>query len=152
MPANSLAVPHLEQSGEGDCLPACAAMILAYLQEPVDVTRIARLLGTQEFGSIASRIQKLAEWNYEVVYQSGSLARLRDLIAADVPPIAFVWTGDLPYWAINTPHAVVVIGLDNDNVYVNDPAVSISPQSISVGDFLLAWAEFDNRYATITRH
>jgi ABC-type bacteriocin/lantibiotic exporter with double-glycine peptidase domain len=127
-------------------------MILAYLQEPVDVARIAHLLGTQEFGSIASHIHHLTEWNYEVVYRSGSLARLRDLIAVAVPPIAFIWTGDLPYWAINTPHAVVVVGLDNDNIYVNDPAVSVSPQSISIGDFLLAWAEFDNRYATITRH
>jgi ABC-type bacteriocin/lantibiotic exporter with double-glycine peptidase domain len=151
MPANCLAVPHLEQSAEGDCLPTCAAMILAYLQQPVDVTRIARLLGTEEFGSIASHIHRLVEWGYEIIYQSGSLARLRDLIAAGTPIIAFVWTGDLPNWTVNTPHAVVVIGLDDDTVWVNDPAITAAPQSVSVGDFLLAWAEFDNRYATITR-
>jgi hypothetical protein len=126
-------------------------MTLAYLHEPVDITRITRLLDTQEFGSVASRIHRLADWGYNVTYQSGSLARLRDLIAAATPPIAFVWTGDLPYWTVNTPHAIVIVGLDDETVWVNDPAVPAAPQSIPLGDFLLAWAEFDNRYATITR-
>jgi ABC-type bacteriocin/lantibiotic exporter with double-glycine peptidase domain len=151
MPASCLPVPHLEQSAEGDCLPTCIAMILAYLHGPVDVTRIARLLDTQEFGSVASRIHRLTEWNYEVTYQSGSLARLRTCLDAAMPVIAFVWTGDLPYWSINTPHAIVVVAVNDETVQVNDPAMSVAPQSIPVGDFLLAWAEFDNRYATITR-
>jgi ABC-type bacteriocin/lantibiotic exporter with double-glycine peptidase domain len=151
MPTNCLPVPHLEQITDGDCLPACVAMVLAYLQEPVDLERVARLLATQEFGSLAPNIRKVAEWGYAVTYQSGSLAMLRDLIAAAVPPIAFVWTGDLPYWSLNTPHALVIIGLDVDTVWVNDPAFPAAPQSIPVGDFLLAWAEFDNRYAAITR-
>lgn len=42
-------------------------------------------------------------------------------------------------------------GLDDDTVWVNDPAFPAAPQTIPVGDFLLAWAEFDNRYAAITR-
>jgi ABC-type bacteriocin/lantibiotic exporter with double-glycine peptidase domain len=151
MPATCLPVPHLEQSADGDCLPTCIAMILAYLHEPVDVARIARLLDTEEFGSIASRIHRLADWEYAVIYQSGSLAMLHDLIAAATPPIVFVWTGDLPYWTVNTPHAIVILGLDDDTVWVNDPAFSAAPQTIPVGDFLLAWAEFDNRYAAITR-
>jgi ABC-type bacteriocin/lantibiotic exporter with double-glycine peptidase domain len=151
MPANCLPVPHLEQNADGDCLPACVAMVLAYLQEPIDIARVAHLLDTQEFGSLAPHIRKVAEWGYAVTYQSGSLALLRDLIASAIPPIAFVWTGDLPYWSLNTPHAFVIVGLEADTVWVNDPALATAPQSIPVDDFLLAWAEFDNRYAAITR-
>lgn len=151
MPADCLPVPHLEQASEGDCLPVCAAMVLAYLQEPVDPVRIARLLDTHEFGTVAPQIRKLADWGYKVTYQSGSLTTLRNLLAADLPPIVFVWTGDLPYWSVNTPHALVVVGMDDENILVNDPSFHEAPQSIPLGDFLLAWAEFDNRYATITR-
>lgn len=71
-------------------------------------------------------------------------------MATGVPPIVFVWTSNLPYWSVNTPHAVVVVGIDAENVLVNDPAFNSAPQSIAAGDFLLAWAEFDYRYATIT--
>jgi len=126
-------------------------MVLAYWQAPVDQSRVARLLDTQEFGTVAPRIHRLADWGYATTYQSGSVAALRNLLAATIPPIVFVWTGNLPDWSINTPHAVVLIGLDEEQVLVNDPALSVAPQNIPLGDFLLAWAEFDNRYATITR-
>jgi predicted double-glycine peptidase len=52
---------------------------------------------------------------------------------------------------IATPHAVVVVGLDAEHVLVSDPAFRDAPQSIPRADFLLAWAEFDYRYATIVR-
>ena len=151
MPADYLPVPHLEQTTDGGCLPACVAMILAHLKEPVDQGRLARLFDTQEFGTVAPRIHKLTDWGYATTYQSGSLATLQNLLASGVPPIVFVWTGGLPHWSVNTPHAVVVIGMDEERVLVNDPALGEAPQSIPLDAFLLAWAEFDNRYATITR-
>ncbi len=151
MPADYLPVPHLEQTSDGDCLPICAAMILAYLQTPTEPDRLARLFDTQPYGSIASRILRLTEWGYLVAYQSGSLAILKNLLATGVPAIVFVWTGNLPYWSIDTPHAVVVVGIQAENILVNDPAFSRASQSVAIGDFLLAWAEFDYRYATIVR-
>ena len=75
---------------------------------------MARLLDTQEFGTVAPRIHRLADWGYATTYQNGSVATLRKLLAANIPPIVFVWTSNLPYWLINTPHAVVLIGLDEE--------------------------------------
>lgn len=36
MPKRLLSVPHLLQQGDGDCLAACAAMVLAYLNLTMD--------------------------------------------------------------------------------------------------------------------
>ena len=85
MQTDCLPIPHLEQIADGDCLPACAAMILAYWQDPVDQGRLAQLFGTQTFGTAAPRIRRLADWGYRVTYQSGSLATLRNLVAVCVP-------------------------------------------------------------------
>lgn len=35
-----LPVPHRKQLQQSDCLAACAAMVLAYLGEPVDYQRL----------------------------------------------------------------------------------------------------------------
>ena len=67
------------------------------------------------------------------------------------PCIVFVRTGDLPYWSYATSHAVVVVGIDDDNVYLNDPYFEKAPQRVSHDEFLLAWSEFDYTYAVISR-
>jgi uncharacterized protein YvpB len=66
------------------------------------------------------------------------------------PCIVFLRTGELPYWQEDTGHAVVLVGMDEDVVYLNDPAFAQAPQRVSRGDFLLAWLEFDYDYAVIT--
>jgi hypothetical protein len=49
----------------------------------------------------------------------------------------------------NTSHVIVATGLDQDHIYVNDPAFDTAPQTIPLSHFLLAWSEFDHRYALI---
>jgi uncharacterized protein YvpB len=46
---------------------------------------------------------------------------------------------------------VVVVGFDDQAVYVNDPAFEQVPQRIPRVEFELAWMEFDYRYAVIWR-
>jgi hypothetical protein len=75
-----------------------------------------------------------------------------------LPVIVAVRTDDLPHW-INrtdlaaeekaTDHAVVVVGLDRDNAYVNDPDFEQVPQVIELNEFLLAWSDRDYEYAVI---
>jgi hypothetical protein len=43
MPSTLLPVPHHLQRSDGDCLAACAAMVLAYLGVSVDYDRLLRL-------------------------------------------------------------------------------------------------------------
>lgn len=79
------------------------------------------------------------------------MTQIQDHLANDHPCIAFVNTAELPYWTEATGHAVVVVGIDDDNLYLNDPAFHDAPKKVSQGDFLLAWLEADEYYALIQR-
>lgn len=46
-----LPVPHLKQTQQADCLAACAAMVLAYLNQPTDYRRLLTLLGIGVHGA-----------------------------------------------------------------------------------------------------
>jgi hypothetical protein len=50
-----LSVPHLKQTKAGWCLPACVAMVTAYLQQPLLPDDIARWLGTDDLVGTPSR-------------------------------------------------------------------------------------------------
>jgi len=47
-------------------------------------------------------------------------------------------------------HALLVVGYDENQVYVNDPARPESPVSIRRGDLELAWLARDYFYALVT--
>jgi hypothetical protein len=66
-----------------------------------------------------------------------------------VPDIIFLRTGELPYWQVDTPHAVVLAGLEADSAYLFDPAVKTVPITVSSGDLMLAWLHFDYTYAVL---
>ena len=126
-------------------------MLTAYLGRPISQQHLARLFDTQDFGTPASRIRRLDQLGFSVIYESGSVPLLWHQIESGVPCIVFVWTGDLPYWSVSTPHAIVVIAITDDAVWVNDPAFDAAPQKVPLGDFELAWSEFDYRCAVIMR-
>ncbi|RLC72072.1 MAG: hypothetical protein DRI81_16865 [Chloroflexi bacterium] len=70
-------------------------------------------------------------------------------IHADAVVIAFVRTGELPYWEDDVPHAVTVAEIGADTIYLNDPAFQTAPIPVLAEDFLLAWDEFGNQWARI---
>ena len=149
MPDDYLPVPHRKQNDDATCLPACVAMILAYLGRHLEQSKIARILGTTELGTRSSNVSRLATLGLTVEYEEGSANKLRSLLSKGIPCIIFLWTGNLSYWQRDTPHAVVVIGLTEDMVLLNDPAFQEAPIRVSLGEFLLAWCEFEYRYATL---
>ena len=46
-------------------------------------------------------------------------------------------------------HAVVVVGMEGNEVLINDPAFPIPAIRVSIGDFDLAWFEGMERYAVL---
>ncbi|HMN31474.1 MAG TPA: hypothetical protein PKE45_25215 [Caldilineaceae bacterium] len=50
-----------------------------------------------------------------------------------------------------TDHAVVVVGLADCYIYVNDPDFEAAPQAVELGWFYDAWQNFALRYAVIRR-
>ena len=150
MPKVLLSVPHLLQRSDGDCLAACAAMVLAYRDREMDYAELLSLLKIRPHGAPAGNIRLLASLNLNVVYSKTDMAGLEAMLQQGHPVIVFMRTGELPYWTYSTDHALLVVGYDESQMYVNDPYYSEAPISVPRGDFELAWLEHDYHYALIT--
>ncbi len=131
---------------------ACAAMVLNHIGVTVNYRQLVHTLAiVPGVGAGSFNIQHLEKLGVSVAYQQGTIADLRTRLRSNQPCIAFVDTGQLPYWNESANHALVVVGLDEDHVYVHDPEFPIAPLQVSIGDFDLAWLEHDEMYAVITR-
>ncbi|MBN1876595.1 MAG: peptidase C39 family protein [Anaerolineae bacterium] len=150
MPNDYLPVPHYKQSADGQCLPACVRMVLAYLGHDLTESRIARLLRARTFGTPASNIRYVETLNVSVQYGPLPLFKLRTYLQNHTPCIVFVQAADLPYAYVPGFHALVVIGIDEEMVYLNDPAFEPNPHAVPLDYFMLAWSEFDYQAAVIT--
>lgn len=151
MPTHWLPIPHRTQRNKADCLVACVAMALDYLDKPIDYERLMSLLDIKpDIGGRASNVRRVSVLGVSVYYSTGTLDDLARYIAQDMPCIVFVNTAYLGYWPEATRHVMVVIGLDAEHVYINDPFFDTAPQSTSRLEFELAWDEFDNAYAVLS--
>jgi uncharacterized protein YvpB len=66
-----------------------------------------------------------------------------------LPVLTSVDTQDLPYWDTIERHVVLVIGIDLNTVYVNDPAFATAPQSVERRVFESAWLRRDYVYGVL---
>jgi ABC-type bacteriocin/lantibiotic exporter with double-glycine peptidase domain len=144
-----LPVSHRRQKQQADCLAACAAMALGYLQVPINYEDVNRLLGVDAIGTPFRRLQNLQALGLRINIDEGNLTKLQTYLEDGLPSIAAVNTGQLPYWEDITNHAVVIIGIDEQYVYLNDPDTAESPQVVSLAEFELAWLEKDYLFAVI---
>ena len=144
-----LPVPHREQQQASDCLAACAAMVLDYLDKPTSYNRLLSLLRIGPIGAPRRNILQLTRLGIDVAYREATLPLVAELLQAGLPVIAFVDTGELSYWSVSTNHALVLVGINEDYVFVNDPAFPDAPISVSVGEFDLAWLNGDNTCAIL---
>ena len=148
----ALPVPFIRQKKNGDCLPACAAMVLRYLDVRFRYGQLPQILKTRSnFGTPFSHIENLQRLNVRVAQQRGDLDRLYTHLLNDQPVILPVTTGDLPHWEANVFHAVVLVGLDQQYAYIHDPNENEPAIRLLHGDLALARIEFDEAYAVLTR-
>jgi ABC-type bacteriocin/lantibiotic exporter with double-glycine peptidase domain len=150
--SNSLPVPHRLQLADGYCLPACVEMVLAYWGIEKEQAELAKQLQMiPDAGTPANRIRLLASNTIEVFYGHGELADLQAALNQNTPPIALVYTSELPYWDQAAAHAVVVLQIDEKTAVANDPAMTETAIRVPLGDFELAWDEMANLYALIIK-
>jgi ABC-type bacteriocin/lantibiotic exporter with double-glycine peptidase domain len=125
-------------------------MVLTYWGIEREQALIARQLGLIHGAGVpGNRIRKLASKRLAVFYGAGDLTDMQMNLDQGVPPIVLVHTGELPHWKQSTAHAVVLLGIDSQAVYLNDPAIAQDKIRVSIGDFELAWDEMANLYASI---
>jgi hypothetical protein len=133
-------------------------MVLDYLAVPVNYQRLRQMLGTTAAGTPFPHVDRLRARGLFVERGWGNTETLWTHLTFGLPVIVAVRTDDLPHWIKRTDvadeekatdHAVVVVGLDSDNVYVNDPDFEQAPQIVELNEFLLAWSDRDYEYAVI---
>ncbi|MCB0091072.1 MAG: C39 family peptidase [Caldilineaceae bacterium] len=146
-------IPHIPQQDIGDCLAACAAMACAWIQIDVSYDRLLRLLQVQTgVGAPFPNVERLTQLGCTVTHQRfGTLALLYDFLAKGWPVIVSVQAGELDYWQTDyLLHAVLVVGMTSTEVILNDPGLPMGAVRATLGDFDLAWAERDERYAVLS--
>lgn len=86
----------------------------------------------------------LKEWNLETTISFSNFEELENYVIQKQPVIVLLWTGELSYWDskkyLDYLHTVVVIGYNDENILVNDPAFSEYPKIIPINEFLEAWS------------
>lgn len=153
-----LPISLVRQRRQADCLVACAKMALDYLLIPADYNWIRSTLGTTDIGTPFSRLQRLQPRAITVIQDEGNLSLLQIYLDSGLPIITDVRTWTLHHWRHrtdvdeqerDTDHAIVVVGLDQGNVYINDPDFAYAPIALEHDEFLAAWQERENRYAVL---
>jgi ABC-type bacteriocin/lantibiotic exporter with double-glycine peptidase domain len=127
-------------------------MILTNLSLRVTYEDLLKLLQVRSgYGTPASNIRHLETLNLEVNYRTlGTFEDLYDNLSQGQPCIAFIKTGELSYWTENINHAVVVVGLNDQYIYFNDPAFPTAPVQLERREFDLAWLEWNETYVVVT--
>lgn len=127
-------------------------MVLAYWGIKRDQVKLAKQMKIiPGVGTPGFRIRLLASRRLKVIYGPGKLADLHRALSQKIPPIVMLYTGELPYWEIATTHAVVLLGIDEKSVLLNDPDMEQAPIRVMLGDFELAWYRMDNKYALVKK-
>ena len=151
MPNTLLPIPHFQQKQNADCLAACAMMVLTHLGFQMEYDTILHLLKVRAFGASGQNLKYLSPLGVTVIYREGSLDELKHHWQNGYPCIVLVRTAELPHWGYATDHAVVVVGMEDQLVFIHDPAFAAAPIAIPLTAFELAWMDFDYRYAVLTR-
>lgn len=146
-----LPVVHVQQRKLGECLAACTMMVLDYFDASISYQRLLRILRVrQSEGTPFYNIQELSKQGISVIDGHGTIIELYNYLNDGRPCIVSVQTAELPHWQhMRSQHALVVVGMDEENVYVNDPEFSQAPIRVPTGDSLLAWMEQEERYAVL---
>lgn len=147
-----LGLKHHRQT-QSDCLAACASMVLEYLGISYEYNRLMHMLGTTNDGTPFSNLKRLASsLDLSVVYNKNheDLSIFEQNISIGLPIIVAVQTWPLPYWQqLNTDHAVIVVGINDEDIFLYDPYFAAIPQIVDLDSFLTAWSERDFEYSVI---
>ncbi len=144
MPRYFIPVPHRQQELDYSCVPACVRMLLAFYGQEHSERELRILFKTRPGGTSAANVMiRLPELGFGAVVFTATYYELERAIRSGTPGIVQLWTEYISYWDEAWMHDVVVVGLDEENVLVNDPAFSEAPKKIRHAEFLAAWTAAD---------
>ena len=133
------------------CGPASLKMVLAYYGVDKTEAELAKLCGTDSgLGTDDISIKKVAEslgFNAEI-HNNSAFEDIQKWLDKKVPVIVNWFTrGRIDYGIAEVPdgHLSVVVGLDDKNIYLQDPEIG-DMRKISRDDFMKVWFDFKGEY------
>jgi len=124
-------------------------MVLDYLNVPFTYDRLQRHLQATPFGTVFGNLRRLTKYGLHIHIQQGDFAQLRNHLDTGLPCIVAITTSK-PFWSEATNHAVLVVGMNDTDIYVCDPQFDEGPRAIPLAEFELAWLEQDYLFALIS--
>jgi uncharacterized protein len=145
--------PFQETLHGGYCGPASLKIVLDYYGVQKSEKEFAERCGRDsELGTSDILIKRAAKsygFNVEIKNKA-SFTDIQKWLNKEVPVIVNWFTrGRKDYDNSNVPdgHYSVVIGLDNKNIYLQDPEIG-AVRTIKKNDFLRVWFDFEKSYIT----
>jgi len=124
-------------------------MLLHHLGDERPEEEIRTLLGCTTFGTFIQSLYQVTRLGYRVAVRYSTWQELQHYLDHDQPVLVGVRTAFLDDWLRDCPHAVVVVGYDEKNVYLNDLYFDQAPQQTSRSSFLKAWRSTRNRLVIV---
>jgi len=131
------------------CVPASLAMVLSVYDVKVSQSHLKTYLGTTQNGTrIDVTWHKIPfdRWGLQCEIKFGCV--LEDLetdIANGIPSIAVILSAFLPHSVRDGLHAVVVTGIDEEYIYLNEPLTTDpTPVRLRKSVFIEAWEWYNN--------
>lgn len=134
----------------GYCGPASLKMVLGYYGKEVAEDEVAAMCKrTVELGTDAESIAKAAEsYGFTAkIRNESSLQEIETLMQKKIPVIVNWFTsGRADYGDSSVPdgHYSVVVGIDDQNVYLQDPEIG-RLRTLQREDFMRVWFDFKGR-------
>lgn len=131
-----LDVKNFRQSPD-HCGPACLKMIFAYFGVKAEEKEIAKIAGTKPgLGTqLAGLKRAAAHYGFVLKYkENASLADITRALDRGVPPF-------VNWFNVNDTHYSVVVGLDDEKIYLRDPEIG-KLRTISRLIFYRLWFDY----------
>jgi ABC-type bacteriocin/lantibiotic exporter with double-glycine peptidase domain len=128
------------------CGPASLKIVLGYLGMEKEEQELAELVGKTDLGTNDTGIKSAAEaLGFKVVVKNeSSFDDIQEWLDKDVPVIVNWFTrgrSDYSDSDVADGHYSVVTGLDEHNIYLQDPEIG-ETRTISRDDFMRVWFDF----------
>lgn len=142
-----------EKLNAGYCGPAVLKMMLAYYGIEKTEEELAQLAGTnKETGTDDKALQRVLE-SFGLKVEIKSEASFEDIqgwLDKEVPVVVDWFTrgrADYPDSAVADGHYSIVVGLDADFTYLQDPEIG-ALRKLARGDFMKVWFDFRGEHIT----
>jgi ABC-type bacteriocin/lantibiotic exporter with double-glycine peptidase domain len=135
----------------GMCGPASLKILLSYYEVEKSEKELAKLCGTKkDLGTDDQGIKKAAEnLGFKVeIKNNSSFKDIEGWLNKNVPVIVNWFTrGRVDYTDadVSDGHYSVVCGLDDKNIYLQDPEIG-SVRKLNKEDFITVWFDFTGKY------